>query len=282
MSSGFERRSAARPTRSRDAPGPRQPARRAHRLQRRLRAADRDRRSARASALGRAGAAAFTLHSRELGRAAALHARRGRPTSLRALRVRLPARGRAPRRATSAALDIHVASERADGRRPVVERRARGRDAARAARARSALPLDDVEIAQLAQRAEIEYAGVRCGIMDQMASSLADTEQRAASSTRARWRRGRCRCPQAARCSCSTPGVRARARRRAATTSAARECEEACARARRRRRCATSSGVGAVEALPEPLAAPRAPRRQRERARAARRRRRRRARRSAR
>ncbi|MBW4565436.1 MAG: galactokinase [Mojavia pulchra JT2-VF2] len=38
------------------------------------------------------------------------------------------------------------------------------------------LPLDDVEIAQLAQQAEIHYAGVQCGIMDQMASSLADTE----------------------------------------------------------------------------------------------------------
>ena len=37
-------------------------------------------------------------------------------------------------------------------------------------------PFADVEIAQMAQRAEIEYAGVRCGIMDQMASSLADTE----------------------------------------------------------------------------------------------------------
>lgn len=35
------------------------------------------------------------------------------------------------------------------------------------------IPLGDVEIAQLAQRAEIEYAGVNCGIMDQMASSLA-------------------------------------------------------------------------------------------------------------
>ncbi|MDB5932012.1 MAG: galK, partial [Polaromonas sp.] len=31
------------------------------------------------------------------------------------------------------------------------------------------LRLDDVLIAQLAQRAEIEFAGVRCGIMDQMA-----------------------------------------------------------------------------------------------------------------
>jgi len=38
------------------------------------------------------------------------------------------------------------------------------------------LPIDDVEIAQFAQQAEINYAGVQCGIMDQMASSLADTE----------------------------------------------------------------------------------------------------------
>jgi galactokinase len=38
------------------------------------------------------------------------------------------------------------------------------------------LTLDDVQIAQLAQQAEIQYAGVQCGIMDQMASSLADTE----------------------------------------------------------------------------------------------------------
>ena len=38
------------------------------------------------------------------------------------------------------------------------------------------LPIDDVQIAQFAQQAEIHYAGVQCGIMDQMASSLADTE----------------------------------------------------------------------------------------------------------
>lgn len=37
------------------------------------------------------------------------------------------------------------------------------------------LPFDDVRIAQLAQAAEINHAGVACGIMDQMASSLADT-----------------------------------------------------------------------------------------------------------
>lgn len=34
---------------------------------------------------------------------------------------------------------------------------------------------DDVAIAQMAQQAEIKYAGVHCGIMDQMASSLASS-----------------------------------------------------------------------------------------------------------
>lgn len=38
------------------------------------------------------------------------------------------------------------------------------------------LDLDDIQIAKLGQQAEIQYAGVQCGIMDQMASSLADTE----------------------------------------------------------------------------------------------------------
>ncbi|MBE9159525.1 galactokinase [Nodosilinea sp. LEGE 06152] len=38
------------------------------------------------------------------------------------------------------------------------------------------LPLDDVQIAQFGQQAEIQYAGVSCGILDQMASSLADTD----------------------------------------------------------------------------------------------------------
>jgi len=39
------------------------------------------------------------------------------------------------------------------------------------------LSLDDVVLAQIAQQAEIQYAGVNCGIMDQMASSLADERQ---------------------------------------------------------------------------------------------------------
>jgi galactokinase len=42
----------------------------------------------------------------------------------------------------------------------------------RTVRSLLALDIDDVTIAQLAQRAEVEYAGVSCGILDQMASSL--------------------------------------------------------------------------------------------------------------
>lgn len=38
------------------------------------------------------------------------------------------------------------------------------------------LDLNDVKLAQLGQQAEIQYAGVSCGILDQMACSLADTE----------------------------------------------------------------------------------------------------------
>lgn len=43
----------------------------------------------------------------------------------------------------------------------------------RAVRELRRLPVDDVELALMAQQAEIRYAGVRCGIMDQMAASLA-------------------------------------------------------------------------------------------------------------
>jgi galactokinase len=46
------------------------------------------------------------------------------------------------------------------------------------------LDLDDVRLALLAQRAEVEYAGVRCGIMDQMACSLAATDRALLLDTR--------------------------------------------------------------------------------------------------
>lgn len=46
----------------------------------------------------------------------------------------------------------------------------------RALRSLLNLDLDNVRVAQLGQQAEIKYAGVSCGILDQMASSLADTQ----------------------------------------------------------------------------------------------------------
>jgi galactokinase len=59
----------------------------------------------------------------------------------------------------------------------------------RALRELLALPFDEVRIAQLAQRAEVDYAGVRCGIMDQMAASLADTNRALFLDTRTLARR---------------------------------------------------------------------------------------------
>ena len=47
----------------------------------------------------------------------------------------------------------------------------------RALRRLTGAHLDDVELARVAQRAESEHAGVRCGIMDQMAASLAQPDR---------------------------------------------------------------------------------------------------------
>lgn len=51
------------------------------------------------------------------------------------------------------------------------------------------LPLDDVELARIAQQAEVRFARVNCGIMDQMAASLADTEHMLFLDTRTLERR---------------------------------------------------------------------------------------------
>ncbi|SEO74815.1 galactokinase [Nitrosovibrio sp. Nv6] len=59
----------------------------------------------------------------------------------------------------------------------------------RAVRSLTGELVDDVLIAQLAQRAEIKHAGVRCGIMDQMASSLAGTQSALLLDTRTLERR---------------------------------------------------------------------------------------------
>ncbi|WP_404786403.1 galactokinase [Altericista sp. CCNU0014] len=46
------------------------------------------------------------------------------------------------------------------------------------------LNLSPVQIAQLGQQAEVRYAGVNCGILDQMAASLADTDRMVFLDTR--------------------------------------------------------------------------------------------------
>lgn len=51
------------------------------------------------------------------------------------------------------------------------------------------LPLNDLEIAQMAQQAEIQYAGLNCGIMDQMAASFATTDSMLFLDTRTLERR---------------------------------------------------------------------------------------------
>lgn len=73
------------------------------------------------------------------------------------------------------ALDIHVRSEVPIGI-GVSSSAALEVATLRAIRALLRLAIDDVDIALLAQRAEIEHAHVNVGVMDQMAASLADAE----------------------------------------------------------------------------------------------------------
>ncbi|RDI95414.1 galactokinase [Meiothermus sp. QL-1] len=122
----------------------------------------------------------------------------------------------------------------------------------RALRALYQLPLDDVAIARLAQEAEVEYVGVRCGIMDQMAASvgrpgyglLLDTRD---LSTRL------VPLPQGYRVVVVDSGV---PRRLAESGYNARrqECEEACARLGvSSLRELTPADLPRLSSLPEPL-----------------------------
>jgi galactokinase len=112
------------------------------------------------------------------------------------------------------------------------------------------LPLDDVAIAQLAQRAEIRYAGVNCGIMDQMASSLADTRSLLFLDTRTLQRR-LLPLPARAEILVIDSGV---ARSLAASKYNERraECEQA-ARLLGLRALRDVTDTAAIETLPQPL-----------------------------
>jgi galactokinase len=120
----------------------------------------------------------------------------------------------------------------------------------RALRALTGQPLDDVRLAQLAQRAEIEYAGVRCGIMDQMASSLAGTQCALFLDTRTLARR-LVPLPPASAVLVLDSGI-ARTLAGSGYNSRRAECEEA---ARRLNVAALRdiSDISVADILPEPL-----------------------------
>jgi len=111
------------------------------------------------------------------------------------------------------------------------------------------LRLDGVEIAQMAQRAEIEHAGVRCGIMDQMASSLADTEHALFLDTRTLQTR-LIDLPADTTVLVLDSGIE-RSLAASAFNERRRECEEASARLGVASLRDVES-LAAVEALPEP------------------------------
>lgn len=120
----------------------------------------------------------------------------------------------------------------------------------RALRTLLSLPIDDLAIARLAQAAEIRHAGVHCGIMDQMASSLADSENALFIDTRTLACR-RTRLPPDSAVLVIDSGVPRTLAASAYNTRRA-ECEEAA-----RRLGVPSlrdvSDPHALDALPEPL-----------------------------
>ena len=122
----------------------------------------------------------------------------------------------------------------------------------RALRALLQLPLDDVSLAQLAQRAEVQHAGVRCGLMDQMAASLANTTQALFLDTRTLERRLMPLPPESAVVVLDSGITRSLAT--SAFNQRRAECEEAAKRLGvRALRDIGESELSTVEALDDPL-----------------------------
>lgn len=109
---------------------------------------------------------------------------------------------------------------------------------------------DDVELAKFAQRAEVEYAGVRCGILDQMATSLGDDSHMLFLDTRTLERK-LLPLPADAELIVIDSGVP-----RTLATSGYNERRAQCERAAELlgvRALRDVSDISTVEALPEPL-----------------------------
>lgn len=120
----------------------------------------------------------------------------------------------------------------------------------RGLRALLKLEIDDVCIAQLGQQAEIQYAGLQCGIMDQMASSLADTNHLLFLDTRTLERR-MMNLPTGAEILVMDSGV-SRILAGSGYNQRRAECEEA-ARQLGVQALRDITDAQVVEALPEPL-----------------------------
>ncbi|HMC15282.1 MAG TPA: galactokinase [Albitalea sp.] len=120
----------------------------------------------------------------------------------------------------------------------------------RALRQLLALDIDDVQLARLAQHAEIEHASVRCGIMDQMAASLAGTTRALFLDTRSLATR-LVDLPAQSEVLVLDSGI-ARALAASGYNQRRAECEEAC-RLLDVPMLRDVPDALAVEALPEPL-----------------------------
>ena len=251
--------------------GPRQPDRRAHRLQRRLRAADGAspqrthvraaprRRPARprcSADAGRRRRRRYTLGAEQPGQRLA-RLRPGR--ALRAARARAAS--------TSRGFDVRDRLDDAARRRPVVERGARGRRAARAARSCSASSSTTSRSRSWRSAPRTSSSARPAASWTRWRPASAGTGEALFLDTRTLDVRARAAAAGSAELVVIDSGVAHARTPAAATTGAARECEAAA-------RCSASAtlrDVGAdalprIDALPEPLDAARAPRRHRERA----------------
>ena len=156
---------------------------------------------------------------------------------------------------------------RADGRGPVVQRGAGGGDAALPARAAGPAASTTCRSRSSRSAPRSSTRGVRCGIMDQMASSLAATDRALLIDTRTLERRD---VPAAGGQRGAGAGLRRRAHAgRQRLQPAPRRMRSAPRACWAWPRCATCERLEGLDALPDAAAAARAPRRHRERARAA-------------
>ena len=239
----------------------RQPDRRAHRLQRRARAAVRDRRG-RHRARRRTQPASRARRADRRTRSTSTSATSSRSPTLRPR----PAGGRscaAPSPSSpapdsrSSAPSCEIGGDAAARRRPVLLGRARGRAVPRAARARRArepatTSARSTELARLCARVENDWVGAQTGLLDQLASLYGAPETALLHRLPLARASSRCRCGSATGgWWCSTPASATRTPA-PATTSAAPECARGM-RAAGRRIAARGRARRRSSDLPEPL-----------------------------